>query len=123
MTMQRNVFYLIILAQFFKAVFTIVGIYTVFYFEGFSGTIPWLFNMPQIPLLLILGGIDSVIILGLYSGKEWAFHTTIAMAVVGFVETLFAWMPLIILISVWIIMLSLPCWGKEGFHLRYLGIK
>jgi hypothetical protein len=91
----------------------------VFYVEGFSGVIPWLFNFPRIPLLLGLAGIDSVVILGLHCGKEWAFHTTIAMAVVGFVETLFAWMPWIILISVWIIMLSLPCWGKDGFHLRY----
>ena len=120
MNVQRNVFYLIIIAQFFKAIFVIVGIYIVFYVEGFSGSIPWLFDMPRVPFLLALAGIDSVVILGLYAGKEWAFHITIVMAVVGFVETLFAWMPLIILISVWIIILMLPCWAKDGFYLRYI---
>ena len=123
MAIQRNVFYLFIIAQFFKAIFVIIGTYFVFYVEGFSGTIVWLFNMPRIPLLLVLAGVDSVLILGLFFGKEWGFHTTIIMAVVGFVETLFAWMPWIILISVWIIILSLPCWVKDFFYLRYLRIK
>jgi hypothetical protein len=120
MNIQRNVFYLIIAAQFFKAIFVIMGTYIVFYVEGFSGSIPWLFNMPRVPLLLALAGIDSAVILGLYAGKEWAFHITIVMTVVGFVETLFAWMPLIILISVWIIILMLPCWAKDGFYLRFI---
>ena len=120
MTIQRNVFYLIILAQFFKTIFVIVGTYIVFYVEGLGGTILWLFNIPRIPLLLTLAGIDSAVIFGLYAGKEWAFHITIVMAVVGFVETLFAWMPWIILISIWIIILMLPCWAKDGFYLRFI---
>ena len=70
MNIQRNVFYLIIIAQFFKAIFVIVGTYIVFYVEGFSGSIPWLFDMPRVPLLLVLAGIDAAVILGLYSGKE-----------------------------------------------------
>jgi hypothetical protein len=122
-TIQKVMFYLIILAQFFKSIFVIIGTYFIFDIAGLMGPVSWLFNVPIVPILIVLAGVDSVVVLGLFLGKEWAFHTTIMMAVVGFVETLYAWTPMIVLISVWIITLVLPCWGKDGFYLRYLGIQ
>ncbi|MGY5852225.1 MAG: hypothetical protein RTU92_01505 [Candidatus Thorarchaeota archaeon] len=115
---EKKMFDLTILAQVTKVAFVILGIIGLSTIMTITDSIPWIPFLPLVPFALFLSLIDIVTIIGFIQGRDWAFHLLVIMSCIGFVETVVAWAPMVILIAMWIVMLLMPCWVKNEFYRR-----
>ncbi|MGY5875495.1 MAG: hypothetical protein RTU30_07100 [Candidatus Thorarchaeota archaeon] len=115
---ERTMFNLTILAQVTKVAFVFLGILELSTILNITDPIPWIPFLPLIPFALFLCVIDIVAIIGFIQGRDWAFHLLVIMSCIGFVETVVAWAPMVILIAIWVVMLLMPCWVKNEFYRR-----
>ena len=115
---RRNTFSIVVLAQLFKAALVLLTGVVMLNILIPGSVIPWLPFLPVVPMVLLLGMLDLVAALGLIQGRDWAFHLTLLMCAVGFVETILTLVTPVLLISPWIVMLFTTCIAKDGFYYR-----
>jgi len=113
---QKRMFELAVLAQFIKALAVILGGFGSLMFIDWFYPVPWLTPVPLIPLTVIIGLVNLIAGLGLYTGRNWGFHLTLALVPVSFIETLLTLNGLIFLIGIWIFTIMVPCLAKDGFY-------
>jgi hypothetical protein len=115
---EKRMLDLLVFGQLIKALLVFLGIWGISTAVGIFDPIPWIPFIPQIPFALFLGLLNVGCVYGLLWGYDWGFHLTTIMACLGFIETVVAWSPMVILISIWIITLLMPCWAKNEFYRR-----
>jgi hypothetical protein len=113
---QKRMFQLAVLAQFIKAIAVVLGGFGSLLFIDLFYPVPWLTLVPLVPLTVLLGLINLIAGLGLYTGRNWGFHLTLALVPVSFIETLLTLNGLIFLIGIWIFTIMVPCLAKDGFY-------
>ncbi len=117
-SVERRMFDLTLMAQVIKVLFVVLGIVGLSTVLTITDSIPWFPFLPLIPFAVVLCLIDIIVIIGFIQGRDWAFHLLVIMSCIGFVETVVAWAPMVILIAMWIVMLLMPCWVKNEFYRR-----
>ncbi len=118
-SVQKTVFNLVFVAQLIKALFLFWGLLMLYTYESVMGPLDW-YGVPLFPLVLLFAILDLIAAIGFLLGQDWAFQLVLIMAALGLAETVLAGAVPILLISVWIITLLLPCWAKWGFYPKVL---
>jgi hypothetical protein len=65
-----------------------------------------------------MGVLDLVAGIQMYRGIDWGIHLTLIMAPLSVIETLLTLLQPILLVGIWIAMLVLPCWARDGFYAK-----
>ena len=105
-------FRMVILAQGLKAFFVLLGFYFVY---AISGSLGDPFALMYAIGAGLFGSLDIVAAVGFVKGRDWGFHLVSSMAVLGIVETVLSFSGPVLLLSVWIVTLLMPCWAKNEF--------
>ncbi len=108
-------FRMVILAQGLKAFFVLLGSYFVYVISDSLGD-P--FALMYAIGAGLFGSLDIVAAAGFVKGRDWGFHLVSSMAVLGIVETVLSFSGPVLLLSVWIVTLLMPCWVKNEFLSR-----
>ena len=116
--LQRRVFGLAVLAQLLKAFFVLLGAIMLYPVVGLTEAIPWLGTIPVVPIIVIMGIVDLLAGLAMYMGKDWAFHLTVIMVPLSFIETMITLLAPVFLVAVWILFLLNTCLAKDGFYYK-----
>ena len=113
-------FHLAVLAQIMKSLVVIVGGFAALPFLGWFDPIPWLYPIPLIPAILLLGLMDFIAGWGFFAGRDWGFHLTVVMVPVSFIETLLTLNGMVVLLGIWTLTILIPCLAKDGFYSNLL---
>ena len=117
-SVQRNMLTLLVVAQMIKTAFVFLGGVSFLIILGPLEPIPWLSPVPLAPTALLLGVLDLIAGIQMYRGIDWGFHLTLIMAPLSVIETLLTLLQPILLVGIWIAMLVLPCWARDGFYAK-----
>jgi hypothetical protein len=120
-TMIQSVFFnLTVAAQLFKAGFLFLTGVLVYLALGASVPIPWLGYIPAVQTMLFLAGLEVLIAIAVFQGREWAFHLMLVMAVISLIEYLLSLSIFVFMLGIWIISLLTPCLAKDGFYSKFM---
>jgi hypothetical protein len=116
--LQRRVFGLAVIAQLLKAFSVLFGGIMLYPIIGLTESIPWLGIIPVIPTILVLGALDLLAGVAMYLGRDWAFHLTVIMVPLSFIQTMLTLLSPVFLIAIWVLFLLNTCLAKDGFYYK-----
>ncbi len=118
--LQLRVFQIVVLAQIIKSIFLFQGSWIIYTFGEPDLQYGWFMEIPDIPIVIILGIVNLIAAVGFLRGHDWGFHVIVLFAAWSLFETTVSLSSPVLLISIWIIMLMTTCLSKDGFYPKLL---